>query len=607
MVYADTLTALLEARANKSPDRIAIYALDTSGKWQGTTWKTFLEAVLPLAAGFRAQGVTRGMPVGIIARTSPTWDFVQFGVLMAGGLIVGMDGHDLDENIHLIIKQTGLTTLVVQEAGLLAKLSPDIRKRLETVVILDPPSEPVQGTLSLSDLEELGRNQGLFLPDDRPAPSDPATIIFTSGTTGKPKGILYRHEQVTQACRSILDAFPDIDEDTRMPCWLPLSNLFQRMINFCAIAIGASTHYVENPRDIMKHLPAINPHVFLGVPRFFEKLHEGMMAQVQKSSPMARFLANTAIKAGGKRASAIRKGVSPGLVTSSLFSILDPVVLKKFRAAMGSNLLFMISGSAPMPRWLLERFHGMGLLILEAYGISENIVPMAMNRPKDFRFGTVGKPMKGNSIKLGEDGEVLVKGKGVFSGYFGQETEENPVGPDGYLRTGDLADMDQDGYLTLKGRKSEVFKTSTGRKIAPVGIEDRIRKIDYVEHAVIIGAQKRFIVALLSLSSKALAKRAQEAGLSAQGIEQQVPEALQNTIRQDIQGQVNGLPPYQQPAGLLLTLEPFTIEGGELTSNLKVRRKNVQQKHHQALEELYRLIETSGPTASNGRMVVYSS
>ncbi len=603
MLYADTVTALLEARVDKSPDRIAIYALDTSGKWKGTTWKTFLETVLPLAAGFRVQGVTRGMPVGIMAKTSPTWDFVQFGALMAGGLIVGMDGHDLDENIHLIIEQTGLTTLIIQEPGLLDKLSPDIRARLETVVILDPQSQHVEGTMSLRELEELGMKEGLFLPDDRPAPSDPATIIFTSGTTGKPKGILYRHEQVTQACRSILEAFPDIDEESRLPCWLPLSNLFQRMINFCAIAIGASTHYVENPREIMKHLPAINPHVFLGVPRFFEKLHEGMMAQVQGSGPLARTLARTAIKAGEKRTSAIRKGFSPGLATSSLFSILDPLVLKKFRAAMGSNLLFMISGSAPMPPWLLERFHGMGLLILEAYGISENIVPMAMNRPKDFRFGTVGKPMNGNLIKLGEDGEVLVKGKGVFSGYFGQETEENPVGEDGYLHTGDLAVMDQDGYLTLKGRKSEVFKTSTGRKIAPVGIEDRIRKVDYVEHAVIMGAQRKSLVVLLSLSAAALAKRAAEAGLAELEIRDQVPEALHGSIGQDIQEQVHQLPPYQQPAGLLLTLEPFTIEGGELTSNLKVRRKNVQQKYQQAIDVLYRRLEES---SAPGKAVVYS-
>ncbi len=602
MVHADTVPALFEARVKQSPERTAVYALDASGNWQGTSWKALLEAVLPLAAGLRRHGVTTGTPVGLMARTSPTWDVIHYAALRAGGVIVGMDGHDLDENIHHIIEQTGITTLVVQEPSLLDKLTPTLRQRLQTVVSIDPPPEPEGAPLSLSALRDQGLQAPLD-PADRPAPSDPATIIFTSGTTGKPKGILYRHEQVTHACRSILEAFPDIDEESRLPCWLPLSNLFQRMINICAIAIGASTFYVEDPREIMKHLPAINPHVFLGVPRFFEKLHEGMMAQIQKSPIPRRALAKTALRIGERRAAALRHHTRPGVLTASLHRLLDPMVLKRFRGAMGSNLQFMISGSAPMPLWLLERFHGMGLLILEAYGISENIVPMAMNRPEDFRFGTVGKPVTGNDIQLQEDGEVLVKGTGVFSGYLGREADPtSPLREDGYLQTGDLAVLDEEGYLSLKGRKSEIFKTSTGRKIAPVGIEDRIRKLDYVEHAVILGAQRKFLVALLSLSPKALARRAEEAGLAVE-VAGTVPEALHETIRQDVQEQVQQLPPYQQPAGLLLTLEPFTIEGGELTGNLKIRRKNVQQKYQQAIDELYNLLEK---TPAPGKALVQS-
>jgi len=203
MVHADTVPALLEARVKQSPERTAVYALDASGKWQGTSWKALLEAVLPLAAGLRRHGVTTGTPVGLMARTSPTWDVIHYAALMAGGVIVGMDGHDLDENIHHIIEQTGLTTLVVQEPDLLDKLTPTLRERLQTVVSIDPPPEAEGTPLSLSALRDQGLQAPLD-PADRPAPSDPATIIFTSGTTGKPKGILYRHEQVTHACRSIL-------------------------------------------------------------------------------------------------------------------------------------------------------------------------------------------------------------------------------------------------------------------------------------------------------------------------------------------------------------------------------------------------------------------
>ncbi|MFP4037703.1 MAG: AMP-dependent synthetase/ligase, partial [Desulfobacteraceae bacterium] len=567
---ADTIPRLLERRVKSSPNATALYSLD-QGHWQPITWKSFHDSILTLAGGFQELGLAQGQAIGIMARTSPLWDMVQFAVLISGGIVVGMDPHDLDENINLIAEQSNLAGLVVQEPGLLRKLSEENRCSLSLLMSIEDPSD-YEKTLHLKDLlSQNTRDRAV----DRSSPSDPATIIFTSGTTGRPKGIQYTHGQVTMATTAIMEGFQEIGEGSRLVCWLPLSNLFQRMINFCGITLGATTYYVESPRDIMKHLPSIGPDVFLGVPRFFEKLYEGMMVEVDKRLPWRRALVKKAIAVGDKKAQASREGRNPGLTTTLLHSLLDPIVLAKFREAMGPRLRFMISGSAPMPVWLLERFHAMGLLILEAYGISEDIIPVAMNLPRAYKFGTVGKPMPGNEIRLLQDGEVLVKGPGVFSGYLNEASQGQRFTPDGYLMTGDRAVLDQDGFLSLRGRKSEVFKTSTGRKIAPTSIEDRLRRIPYIDHAVIIGSGRKQLVALLVLSSSAVSRKAADLGLPFEG---SLTPPLEQAIAADVSAETRDLPLYQQPAGLILTLKPFTIEGGELTGNLKLRRENILLK-----------------------------
>ena len=588
MIDTDTVPGLLEARASATPNDVAHMTPIGASGWGATTWVEYQRAATHLAHAFQRMGLSPGDRIGILAPTCQYWDYSQMAVLAAGGVVVGLDPYDLDEHINQIATRTGLIGVIVKDATFLEKLARPVCDGLKFIVYMDPPPK-VDATRedTISNL--------LALPENSVQPGelvhlrgdDPATIVFTSGTTGAPKGIVYTHRQVRLACDSILEAFPEIQAGSHLACWLPLSNLFQRIINYSAIGRGAITYFVDNPRKIVEYLPSINPHLFIGVPRFYEKLYEGIMDEVQQRPPWVRHLITWALSIGDSRASPLKDGRPPKLSTRALYPLADALVLRRLRAVMGSNLPFMISGSAPMPHWLLDAFNAMGLLILEAYGTSENIIPIAVNTPQAFKFGTVGRPMRGSEVKLSDDGELMVRGPGVFAGYYNEPAREPTLDADGYLATGDYASIDEEGFVTLVGRKAEIFKTSTGRRIAPVGIENVLRYLPYVEHAVVFGENRKYLVALLTIQASALRTRGglQEAETTEAGGD--LPPELITAIRQDILEATSALPRYKRPVAFLITLKPFTVAAGELTANLKLRRRLIQDNYQSVIDELY--------------------
>ncbi|MBN1932680.1 MAG: AMP-binding protein [Desulfobacterales bacterium] len=586
LMASETIPSLLKARAQQSPETVAHWTIDGFGTWQPTTWREFHHTVSILAAGLQNIGLSPGQKIGLMAPTSQTWEYLQMAILMAGGIIIGIDPHDLDENINEIANRTELAGLIIQNPSLLKKISSNVRSNLNFIIGIDCSSKDndFENFFKLSDLQKT-KNEYCF--SNRLNSNDPATIIFTSGTTGTPKGIMYTHAQIFLACKSILETFDDVEEGNKLVCWLPLSNLFQRMINFCAIAIGASTYFVENPQDVLKYIPSINPHFFAGVPRFFQKLYSGIREEIDQKSVWIQKLIEWALKVGDTHACSLRSKKTPPLSTRIFYKVLDPLILKRIRQLMGSNLKYIVSGSAPMPQWLLERFHAMGILILEAYGISENIIPIAANQVNAVKFGTVGKPLSGNNIRLLNDGELVVKGPGVFSGYYNDESQEGSLKSDGYLATGDYAKIDNEGFITLTGRKTEIFKISTGRRIAPAAIEERIRRVAYIDHAVVFGAGKNFLIALLSISLPLFLKQAKKLNPTFTINKANIPTAFYNSIKFDVIQEIAQLPKYKHPAGFLLTTHPFTINGGELTANLKLRRKNIEIKFKKQISQLY--------------------
>jgi long-chain acyl-CoA synthetase len=567
----------LVKRAARSPTAVGYWRRTDTG-WVSENWQSVLDRVRNLSGHMIRLGLAPGDPVAIMMPTSIEWEICHLAALAAGCVVIGIDAHDTQENIRHLLRTAPPKALIVatlEQRETLGNLLP--RPVLVTIVnaaVVDAVTHSLPNLLSLP----------CEVPDRWPEvrPDQLATIVFTSGSTGQPKGIGYSHEQLCLACEAILDRFSTIGEGARFACWLPLSNLFQRIINLCSIIRGGESYFVETPTEIIARLSEIRPSLFIGVPRFFEKLHAGIDANLANKPVWVRQGVRWARQVGLRYHRMQRAGHRPGILLASAYRLADMVFLSRIRRLAGPDLQFMVSGSAPLPVWLMESFQAIGWLVLEAYGTSENVIPIAINSPDAYRFGSVGRPLPQNEIKFGEDGELLVRGKGVFSGYSGEAAALAPLDSDGFLHTGDYARLDVDGFLWLAGRKSEIFKTSTGRRIAPSPVEALLKRLPYVEHAVLLGRGRPVPVVLINLNLAALPNDAAS----------QDRLAVLSRIGDDLTQICTSLTNRNGPAGALVTTHAFSISGGELTSNLKLRRGFIEEKYQSQVDALYSALES---------------
>lgn len=586
----ETIPELLASRVRATPDQPAFFMLQERA-WRPITWSAFAGRVEQLATALHQAGFGRGTRAAIVARTCIEWEAAQMAALRVGATVIGVDPSYPSETLAQVLESTRPELLFVEDTATLARLPGSAREGVRLAVrmrgeALDGPSTAPR----LADLLERGRSAGGALPP-APAPGDTAIVVFSSGTTGSPKAIAYTHRQVLLAVGAIVDAFPDIGAGSRLACWLPLANLFQRIINLCGVARGAVSYVIEDPREIVTHLPAVSPHVFIGVPRFFEKVCSGIEDRVATAPAPARALARWALGVG-QRGATVRPDNRSGLrrartgrtliTDGAIWWLADRLVLRRLRAVCGGNVRYLISGSAPMPQPLLEWFEAIGLPVCEAYGVSENILPVAMNRPGARRLGTVGKPMPGNDVKLGPDGEVLVRGAGVFSGYLGANLPR--LDAQGFWATGDIGELTPDGYLRLQGRKSDGFKTAGGRWMVPGDVEARLRQVPYVEHAVLVPSSAGVLVAILDIDLPRF---------RGESLSRELTLEERARIARDAGAALAAVPAYSRPGALLVVTTAFSIAGGELTTNLKPRRGFIADKFRSRLAGL----REAAPTA----------
>ncbi|MBI5939172.1 MAG: AMP-binding protein [Caulobacterales bacterium] len=555
-----TIPARLAARARSAPDAAAYQERGSDGTWRARTWLEVHTLVRRLAAAFRRLGLQPGDRVALQMPTVPLWEICNLAVMASGGAVVGLDAHDAGENVQhqLALARPRLLitwTLEQQQAIRSGGWDPELSVVAEGPV---PAGSHALGVLLREPVKPLPEVD----------PDATATVIFTSGSTGNPRGVAYSHRQLSFACDAILDRFPEIGAEARLVCWLPLSNLFQRIVNLCAMQRGAVSWFVDDPRQVMTRVAEIRPTLFIAVPRFYEKLHAGILDQVARRPLPLRLAVRLAWGLGCAVARRTRAGQRPWWPLHLAAAVTDALILSRIRGLMGPDLGFMISGSAPMPPWLLERMHGLGWLVLEAYGASENVLPIAINTPEAYRFGSVGRPLGQHEVRIAVDGELLVRGPGLAAAYLGAGAERLPIDEDGFLHTGDAARIDPQGFIWLTGRKSEVFKTSTGRKIAPVPIEARIKRLPSITEAVVLGRSRPYPVAIINTRLPA-----------GSGLDQ---------LQSDLVSACADLPAHQRPALVVVLSAPFTIVGGELTSNLKLRRGRIEEKYALLLDALCR-------------------
>lgn len=571
-----TVPAALVDRAERTPDAAAYWHREMTG-WTACTWREVFTRVRSISAWLDAQGLQRGDRVALMMPSSPEWEYCHLAALAAGGIVVGLDAHDSPDNLRHILALTTPTALLLHSAAEKALIEPLLQTPARCVLLVEAEDADVPTLARI--LAERSPPAGLW-PIVRE--TDVATILFTSGSTGRSKGLGYTHGQLMMAAHGILDCFPRVGPQTRLACWLPLSNPFQRIIDICTMLPGAQTYFVESPALLMQRLPEIRPSLLVGVPRFFEKLSAGIEENVDKRKWPVRTAVRVARRLAARCGRHRRAGRRVPTLLRWAHHATDALILRRLRSVLGGEIEFMISGSAPIAPWLLEQFEGMGLLTLEAYGLSENILPIAINTPENFRFGSVGRVLPGNELRVSESGELLVRGEGVAHLRCDPAHAETAITDDGFLRTGDIGHIDDEGYVWLTGRTSDIFKTSTGRRIAPVTVEAALKRLGYVEHAIILGSGRPIPIAILAISSRSESTLVLE------------PGALER-LAEDVRRTCRSLPAHQRPGAVLVTQRPFGIESGELTSNLKLKRAAIARAYASDIDRAYEEILSAPP------------
>ncbi|MBC7703008.1 MAG: AMP-binding protein [Rhodoferax sp.] len=583
-----TVDKVLELRAAETPHAVAFREEACTGRWNSVSWHDFSMRVAKCSCALYAAGLRKGDRLALITPVSLEWELLHYAALAMGAVVVGLDAHDLPERIAIMAEQAEIVAFAISDLRVLSQINADRLAGCRFLLDLGDPQSggdrpPGIRVLTLPELDAVGASTKRV--PEPPTTDDIATIIFTSGTTGAPKGIAYSHGQVCLAIDAISNAFHIVGHNSRLLCWLPLSNLFQRIVNLAGMRSGAATYLLGDPRRVMEVVAMVSPDIFVGVPRFYEKLYDGIRDNISALPPLRRRMVESAWDIG-RRASRYRLAelaMPPQLALAH--SIADRTVLKRIRSVMGKRLRCMVTGSAPMSQHLLEEFHALGWLVLEAYGLSENVLPMAMNRMDDFRFGTVGRPLPGNQIVAAQDGAIKVRGAGVFSGYLGED-EQPPLDVNGFYLTGDLGRFDADGFLSLTGRSGDVIKTSTGRRVAPAGVEAQLRGVSGIDQAVLFGAGRKCLVAICTC---------------AVGLDETARACLKRALRD----QASRIYEHERPTAILLIERPFSIELGELTTNLKVRRAVIETKYATRIADLYARIDEL-PRAHGDELTVVS-
>ena len=534
------------------------------------TWAALWDEVERKAAAFSHLGLRPSHRLAIVAHTCLPWVIAEFAGMRAGAVIVGIDPHATAEQSAWMLGHSAASALIADNVATLEKFPDAMLKRLSFVVVLDQKGIDGASWRSVKTWQQLEPGPPVSIPP--PSPDDPAVVIYTSGTTGEPKGIEYSHRQLMVACQACLDEFPVLRRPNRFICWLPMAPLFQRMLNLVAFAGGSTISFAEEPRDIMRAVAEVRPTVFASVPRFYEKVYEGIQHHLTSLTGPRKRLAMAALRAGATWSRAVSGGQRPGWTVRLRRAIHDRLVLRRIRSIMGGEIRLMLTGSAAAPVWLLEFFHGIGLPLLEAYGISENPVPVAANTPDAYRLGSVGRPFSTNSVRVAADGEIVVKGPAMFRGYLGEPLSADVMTPDGYYRTGDLGRFDEDGFLYLTGRSSEIIKTSGGRRVAPAAVEGVYRRAASIDQVVVLGDNRPFLVALIVPSAVS----------SLSGDRTAV-----DLIERDLHTLASSLAPHEQIRAFALLAAPLSVASGELTTNLKPRRAAIEARYAQEIGRMY--------------------
>lgn len=566
-----------------------------NNKYNPITWKEFSDSVRHVALGLYTLGVRHGDRVGILSENRPEWAYADLGILSLGAASVPIYPTSSVKECHYILEHAETKILFVSTHEQLKKVGPLLNsKKLTSVIMFDPLINGNEGVLSFQDLLETGRlcnlnNEHLYDQQvNTVTREDIATVIYTSGTTGPPKGVMLTHGNFLSNCEASREVLP-IKEDERSLSFLPLSHVFERMAGYYyMIQSGVSIAYAENMQTVPEDLLLARPTVAASVPRLFEKIHSRILEAVEAGSPSKKKLFYWAIKVG--RQSGLYRQTQKPLPLGLAFSlcIARVLVFNKLKKKLGGRIHFFISGGAPLAKDLAEFFYAADVLILEGYGLTETSPVISVNRLKKFKFGTVGLPLPGVEVRINPDGEILSCGPHIMKGYFQNEAATREAIREGWFYTGDIGELDQEGFLSITGRKKDLIITAGGKNISPQNIENEILSDSLFSQVMIIGDRKPYLVALIVPNRAELERLVAQCGIPLGSWESLIQdEKVVAEIKKRLDLKTKDFAPYEQIKYIHLLPNELCQEKGELTPTLKVKRQIVMERYGREINALY--------------------
>ncbi len=541
--------------------------------------------VAGLAQGLSGLGIGKGERVAVICGDRPEWHVVDFAVLHLGALDVPIYPTLLPAQVKAILADSGAVAVVAENAEQLAKVMA-VRSEcpaLEHVVLID--GEPPEGVRSLASLVATLSDEAAeaFLESRRPevSPEDLATLIYTSGTTGEPKGAMLTHDNFVSNAVSSSSIMPWPEEGEVGLAFLPLSHVLERLVDYIYFLKGVTIAYC-GVLEIAEAFRRVRPHLFTAVPRVYEKIYARIFEEVGHAPKVRQTLFRTAVRVALEAHRTGRKGL--------LYRLFDPIVYRKIRDIFGGRLRFSISGGAPLAVYAFEFFHAMGVRVLEGYGLTETSPVITVNPFDRPRAGSPGPPIPGVEVKIAEDGEILTRGRHVMRGYWGKpEATAAVLGADGWFATGDIGELDSDGYLRITDRKKDLLVTAGGKNVAPQPIEAQLVSSPLVENAVLFGDRKPYIVALLVPNFDELQRWAKARGIEVADREGLLRHREVLQLYQGIVDEVNSrLARFETVKKFALLPQSLSMDAGELTPTLKVKRRAIEARYGAIIEALFK-------------------
>lgn len=569
-----------------------LFGTKRGGEWIKTTKEEFKEKVRFFALGLHSLGVSEGDRVSLHAENSAEWVICDQAILSIGAASVPIYTTQPGDQIKYILENSESKVHIVSNDELFSETKSLIKEITSVKAVITLFGSKHKKLREFEDILEEGKkvdknNPNLFEELRAKAkPDDVATLIYTSGTTGDPKGVMLTHNNIASNLQASLERVPfdaDPDPGQQMLSYLPLSHVFERLITYLYLRMGYPVYYIEDVNEIREDFSEIQPYFIATVPRLLEKINTGIKVKGQELSGLKKQLYYWAIQ----RAEMFDPENPPSGLEAIKHNIADKLVYSKIRELFGGKLIGMISGGAALSPNIFRFINALGIYCGQGYGLTETSPVISVTDKDHMRVGTSGRPLSNVEVKIADDGEILTKGPNVMKGYFqNEEKTEEMFNEEGWLMTGDIGKLDEDGYLYITDRKKSVFKLSTGKFVTPQPVENGLTGSGYIDQAVIIGFQQKFCSALIVPNYDNVRKRLEGKGVSLSddlSADPNVRELIQNEVDKVNQD----FSPWEKVKRFELLKEPLTIESGELTPTLKVKRSVVNERYRDKINSIY--------------------